>query len=260
MDTGRCNWILDRLGSGIGVIWIAVWPHSPIKSPVIYGETVFDRESLSDGSSKRTRRMAANDRHYRLVEIAAQNGTTYPDHATTRLGILLNNEAAPGETFHVCNLGLMPYKARLDQNFFDVWGLADSFMARLPAMKWRPGHLVRDRPLGLAESLASGSPAFVDPGLSRYFEILRNVTGNERLLSANRIKELMGINLGLYDELLPETIRFRESGEIVPDAESSPLLQQVLKDLPNRGDDFEPPLCDLIHHPGTDALLRRHIP
>ena len=255
---GRCNRMIGGLGVGLA-IWIALWPYSPLTSPVIYEDTVIDRKTYP--TEVANERAAWQPRTGITVWWKSRrNGTTYPDHVTARLGILLNAEADAGQTFHVCNLGLTPYKARLDQNFFDVWGLADSFMARLPAMKWRPGHLVRVRPLGLAESLASGSPAFVNPGLNRYFEVLRNVTGNQRLLSANRIKELMGINLGLYDDFLPEIIEFRESGEVVPDAEDSSLLQQVLKVLPNQGNDFEPPLCDLIDHSGVDALLRQHIP
>ena len=252
-----CDWMLGSLGVGLA-LWIALWPHSPLKGPMIYQETVFDRQKYPTE--------IANERAAWQPKTgitvwwkSLQNGTTYPDHATTRLGILLNNEAAPGETFHVCNLGLTPYKARLDQNFVDVWGLADSFMARLPAMKWRPGHLVRVRPLGLAESLTSGSPVFVNAGLNRYFEILRNVTGSERLLSGERLKDVIGINLGLYDDLIPETVEFRESPVIMPDTEDVPLLERMLHGYP-RDQLFQAPFCYLVHHVGADALLRRHIP
>ena len=255
---GRCHWIVVGLGVGLAA-WIALWPYSPLTSPMIYEDTVIDRETYP--TEVVNERAAWQPRTGITVWWKSRRyGTTYPDHVTTRLGILLKDEAAAGETFHVCNLGLTPYTARLDQNFFDVWGLADSFMSRLPAMKWRPGHLVRVRPLGLAESLASGAPSFVDPGLNRYFEILRNVTGNERLLSADRIKYLMGMNLGLYDALLPETIEFRESAEIVPNAEDSALLRRLYSGFLVNTNTYEAPLCDLIDHPGADALLRRRIP
>ena len=255
---GRCNWTIGGLGVGLAA-WVVLWPHAPLTSPVIYEDTVIDRKTYpTEVANERAAWQPTTG--ITVWWKSMRNGTTYPDHVTARLGILLKDEAAARETFHVCNLGLTPYKARLDQNFFDVWGLADSFMARLSAMKWRPGHLVRVRPLGLAESLASGSPAFVDPGLNRYFEILRNVTGNERLLSANRIKYLMGMNLGLYDDLLPEIIEFTESAEIVPDAEDDAFLQRVFGSFPVHTNTFEAPLCDLIDHPDADALLRQRIP
>ena len=195
-----------------------------------------------------------------LVEVDAQRSRRTRITSPTRLGILLNAEAGAGQAFHVCNLGLTPYKARLDQNFFDIWGLADSFMARLPAMSWRPGHLMRVRPLGLAESLATGSPVFVDPGLNRYFEILRNVTGSERLLGADRVKHLVGMNLGLYDQLLPETIEFTESAQIVPEAGNAPFLRRVLEGLPVHTNAYRTPHCDLIDHSDSDVLLRERIP
>ena len=255
---GRFNRAIGGLGVGLSA-WILLWPHSPLTGPVIYEDMVIDRETYPT--------QVANERAawQPSTGIAVwwksmRDGRAYPDHVTTRLGILLNAEAAVGQTFHVCNLGLTPYKARLDQNFFDVWGMADSFMARLPATEWRPGHLVRVRPLGLAESLASGTPTLGDSELNRYFRIVRNVTGNEQLLGGNRIKELIGLNLGLYDELLPEVIEFRESSKIVPEAEDASFLQRVFDSFPVHTNAFEAPLCDLIDHPGADALLRQRIP
>ena len=258
LGLGRCNWILGGLGAGLAA-WVALWAYSPLSSPMIYEDTVIDRDAYP--TEVANERAAWHPRTSITVWWEARrSGTTYPDHVTARLGILLNEEAAPGQSFHVCNLGLTPYMARLDQNFFDLWGLADSFMARLPANEWRPGHLVRVRPLGLAESLASDSSTFDDPGLDRYFEILRNVTGNEYLLNANRIKELMGINLGLYDKLLPEVIDSWETSEIVPETEDASFLQGVFNDFPVHTNAYDAPLCDLIDHPGADALLRRRIP
>ena len=253
---------LARMTGGLSAclaLWIALWPHSPLASPVIYEATVIDRENYpSEVANERAEWQPRTGVTVWWKSI--RDGTTYPDHVTTRLGILLNAEADAGQTFHLCNLGLTPYRARLDQNFFDVWGLADSFMARLPAMSWRPGHLMRVRPLGLAESLAAGSPVFVDSGLNRYFEILRNVTGNERLLGADRIRYLIGMNLGLYDQLLPDTIELTESAQIVPEAGDGLFLQRVFEGLPVHASAYRTPHCDLIDHPESDSLLRARIP
>ena len=109
---------------------------------------------------------------------------------------------SPREIFYACNLGMTPYMARLDQDFVDILGLGDRFMASLPTLTWRPGHYERVRPEGLARSLAHGSPAFADAGLNRHFEVLRNVTGGEPLLSPERIGNILAINLGRYDNPL----------------------------------------------------------
>ena len=254
----RCGWMLAGLAVAL-VSWVAVWPDSPLRSPVIYEARVVDRENYpTEVANER----AAWQRHTGIAVwwSSLRNGTAYPDHVTARLGILLRNEAASGETFHVCNLGVTPYKAKLDQNFLDVWGLADSFMTRLPGTGLRASHLARARPLGLAESIASGSPSFVDPGLNRYFEILRNVTGSERLLSGERVKDVIGLNLGLYDDLLAGPIESWESPAIMPNTENVPLLKRMLQSYPRNDKLPETPLCFLVDHPEADTLLRRHIP
>ena len=257
-----CHWrrdvragVLRSLGVGLA-IWVVLWPHSPLTGALVYKETVVDRETYPS--------MVANERASWQPEtgiivwlMALRDGTTYPNDITPRLGVVLGDQAAPGATFHVCNLGMTPYRARLDQNFIDVWGLADSFMARLPATNLRPGHLVRVRPIGLAESLVSGRPAFADPGLNRYFETLRGVTGGERLLSPSRIRDLIKLNLGLHAKLLPGTIEPGGFEDIVPAAKYD-LLPPRLAGL--LGSDTEIPLCNLIVDPRADALLRELVP
>ena len=230
----RCRRMLIGLSACL-VFWVALWPHSPLKGPVVYDRTVIDWKHFPFGVANE--RAAWQPRTGVTVWWKSmRDGTTYPDYVTARLGILLNNDVLEGDTYHVCHLGLSPYKARLDQNFLDGWGLADSFMTRLPATSWRPGHMWRARPLGLEESIASGSPRFLDPGLNRYFETLRNVTGGERLWTVDRIRHLIGMNLGLYDDLLPETAEFRVSAETMPDAGDVTLLQRLLESLPSHDD------------------------
>ena len=154
------------------------------------------------------------------------------------------------------------YRARLDQSFLDIWGLGDTFMARLPAARWRPGHYERVRPTGLAESIASRSPAFVHAGLNRYFRSLRIVTGGERLLSTNRIKEIVRVNLGLYDELLHGALDLRESAAIPADSGLQSFLEQEFGSVPthSKGTGARPLLCRLIRDQQADVLLRRRIP
>ena len=257
LEPGRWRWLRGVSIAGM-VVWIGLWPHSPLTGPVVYSETVLDRATYP--------REIANERAawhpktgitvwWRSVRAA----TTYPDDVSARLGHLLRDSKQA--TFHVCNLGLTPYRARLEQSFLDIWGLGDKFMARLPAAGWRVGHYVRVRPTGLAESTARGSPAFVDAGLNRYFRSLRIVTGGERLLSTNRIREIVRVNLGLYDGLLQGALDSTESANSA-DSGLRLLLEQEFGSVPTyRKGTYALPLhCRLLGDRRADVLLRRRIP
>ncbi len=149
-----------RTTGGFAVVlgcWILLWPHAPFAGPVVYDVPFLDRTTYVSG--------VANERAAWQPETgitvwwrSVRQGTTYPDDWTTRLGRLLREDGVADQSIHLCNLGLTPYMARLDQDFFDSYGLADRFMAQLPAVSWRPGHFHRARPEGLEESLASGVP------------------------------------------------------------------------------------------------------
>ena len=159
------------------------------------------------------------------------------------------------------------WRARLEQNFLDIWGLADSFMTRLPAVSWRPGHLVRARPPGLEESLASGTPAFANAGLNEYFEVLRNVTGGEPLLGMTRIRHIIGMNLGLYDHLLPRKVASHEpAGDLPAVADGGilgPLFAEVSRSratAPRSPAHHAHPLCRFIADDRIDAALRAYLP
>ena len=256
LEPRRWRWLCGVSIAGLAV-WIGLWPHSPLIAPVTYADSVEDRATYTTG--------IANERaawHPKTgVTVWWQSvraGRTYPDDVTARLGSLLGE--SEHSTFHLCNLGLTPSRARLEQSFLDIWGLGDSFMARLPAWGMRPGHHIRARPAGLAESLASGTPSFVDTRLNRYFRSLRIVTGGERLLGTNRIKEIVRLNLGLYDELLQGALDSTEGAETSADRGLDLLLRRDLGMIPSRGNDPMPTLCRVIRNERADALLRRRFP
>ena len=256
LEPGRWRWLRGALIAGLAV-WIGLWPHSPLTGPVVYADTVLDTAAYPTEIANE--RAAWHPKTGITVWWrSVRAGTTYPDDLTTRLGSLLGDSRHA--TFHVCNLGLSPYRARLEQSFFDIWGLGDSFMARLPAWGLRPGHHIRARPEGLAESLSSGTPVFVDAGLNRYFRSLRIVTGGERLLSTNRIKEIIKINLGLYDVLLQGALDSTESAATSADSGLHLLLGQELGMMPSHGDDPIPTLCRVLGNQRVNALLRQRFP
>ena len=258
LEPGQWRWLRGVSITAL-VVWIGLWPHSPLTGPVVYAETVLDVATYPNEIANE--RAAWHPKTGITVWWrSVRAGTTYPDDVTVRLGSLLRDSKQA--TFHVCNLGMTPYRARLEQNFLDVWGLGDKFMANLPATAWRPGHYVRVRPTGLAESTASRSQAFVDAGLNRYFRSLRVVTGGERLLSTNRFKEIIRANLGLYDELLHGAWTLRESGVTPADRKLQSFLEQELGSVPthSKGTDALPLLCQLIRDQRADGVLRQRIP
>ncbi len=256
LEPGRWRWLRGALIAGLAV-WIGLWPHAPLTGPVVYAETVLDTAAYPTEIANE--RAAWHPKTGITVWWrSVRAGTTYPDDLTTRLGSLLGDSRHA--TFHLCNLGLTPYRARLEQSFLDIWGLGDSFMARLPAWGLRPGHHIRARPEGLAESVASGTPVFVDAGLNRYFRSLRIVTGGKRLLSGNRIGEIIKINLGLYDGLLQGALDSTESAATSADSGLRLFLEQEIGIIPSGGDDPIPALCRVFGNRRVEARLRRRFP
>lgn len=87
-----------------------------------------------------------------------------------------------------------------------------------------------------------------------------NVTGSERLLTADRLRELTGFNLGLYDALRAETMESGETSKIGPDVKDDPFLRGLVARFSVHADADEGPLCGLIDHPDAEALLRDRVP
>ena len=258
-----------RLQTGLTLalaMWIVAWPHSPLRSPVIYLAPILDVRSFPTEIADER---AAWQPQTGVVSWwkSIRNGTTYPDDVTARLGVLLADELPANHAFHVCSLGSTAYRARLEQSFFDIWGLADSFMTRLPAILWRPGHFVRARPSGLEESLESGDPAFAEAGLNEYFAVLRSITAGEPLLGTTRIRHIVGMNLGLYDHLLPRKIASDEPIGEFPTVPDGTVLRVLFEESSrSRNTDSRPttpyaqPLCRFIANDRIDAALRAHRP
>ncbi len=89
----------------------------------------------------------------------------------------------------------------------DAWALCDPLLARLPAAEnrqWRIGHHERFIPAGYRETRETGQNCIVDSSLAAYYDKLALVTSG-KLLSWNRIKTAVLLNLSQYDHLLPES-------------------------------------------------------
>lgn len=94
-------------------------------------------------------------------------------------------------------------------------------LARLPAeAPWRIGHFVRQIPDGYTETITSGHNVIGDPGVGAYYERLRVITEG-RLLSRERLRTILRMNLGRYDHYLSSyglvRVPFTRVSEAKPD-------------------------------------------
>ena len=101
-------------------------------------------------------------------------------------------------------IGLAALAAGPDLVLVDPYALSDPLLARLtPAQPGRfaPGHLAREIPAGYLKARDTGDTSDMDPALARYYEKLRLVVAGP-LLSPARLRALIELQLGVYDEQL----------------------------------------------------------
>ena len=94
-------------------------------------------------------------------------------------------------------IGIFGYYVRLDQIVIDPMALSDPLLARTPVRgRWRVGHMLRDLPVGYAESIATGTNQIVDPDLHKLYDQLILVTRGP-LFTLERWRAIAELNLGL---------------------------------------------------------------
>jgi arabinofuranosyltransferase len=84
-------------------------------------------------------------------------------------------------------------------HLLDECALADPLLARLPAVfnpEWRTGHYRRMIPAGYVQSLESSTNRLEDPELHRFYDDLRLVTRGTPLLSPDRLRAIVRMNVG----------------------------------------------------------------
>jgi arabinofuranosyltransferase len=107
--------------------------------------------------------------------------------------------------FVAFNAGTMAYHAGPDVFMLDTGALGDALLARLPSVagEERPGHYFRAVPAGYFETVSTGSNHIEDRGIAEYYDHLHEVISGD-LWSWHRIGEIVAINLGKYNHLLPK--------------------------------------------------------
>ena len=134
-----------------------------------------------------------------------RSGIPWPSISWVQTALQFQKDGMPVRS--VGNIGIIGYFVGPTIHILDPMALGDAFLARLPIRKgpWRPGHYWRDIPKGYRASLNSGKNEVVDPQLHEYYNHLRPlIAGN--LFSASRVKDILLMNVGYYDYLLPKEI------------------------------------------------------
>lgn len=110
------------------------------------------------------------------------------------------------------SVGMLGYFAGPEVVVLDPAGLTDPLIARLPLPTpdsyWRPGHFLRELPVGYDELRRSGDAGQMHPSLAAYEEKLRLITSGP-LLSSERLGTIVAFNLGAYEDLRQEYIAAR---------------------------------------------------
>lgn len=104
-------------------------------------------------------------------------------------------------------IGFAGFAAGPEVTLIDVYALADPLLARLPLdpyAHWRIGHLPRRIPPGYLFARRTGSLDQLEPGIREYYAKLSLLTSSP-LLGWERMRAIVGFNLGRYDALLDGT-------------------------------------------------------
>ena len=126
----------------------------------------------------------------------------FPIHPMTQLG--RNFKQSDIDVTVESVIGIFGFHAGTEKIIIDPLGLADPFLARLPAKEgWRIGHFDRNFPQGYFESVKSGENMIEDPELREYYNHLKLVVQSPDLFSPKRLRTILNFNLGRYDYLLP---------------------------------------------------------
>ena len=122
---------------------------------------------------------------------------------TVEVEEMLSRKQPGGELLRGAS-GILVYYYLEGVHVYDAYGLADAFLARLPAVydeHWRIGHMQREIPAGYEETVVTGENCIVDENLHQFYDALSVVIKGD-LWSWERFKMIWRMNTGYYNKLL----------------------------------------------------------
>lgn len=133
----------------------------------------------------------------------AYEGIVTKTFNTVEVEEMLTRETPGGELKRGAS-GILVYYYLEGIHVYDAYGLADAFLARLPAEydeHWRIGHMQRKIPAGYEETVVTGENCIEDEKLHEFYDALSIVIKGD-LWSAERFKTIWRMNTGYYNEWL----------------------------------------------------------
>lgn len=180
---------VKRVLLSIVAVYLVLFPHTPFNSGFYYGNT-----RIEDGIADE-RGFYFNDLSLASYLLRSANDP-FPSCYLAELG--RRCKQSPKRVTSARNIGIMGYLAGTEKIIVDTLGLADPFLARLPAEKdWRIGHFSRVLPDGYLESVERGENMILDTRLKEDFNRMSRVTQGKSLFSWHRLKAIIHINTRL---------------------------------------------------------------
>lgn len=138
-----------------------------------------------------------------------QKPSSIVDHPWARDGLKMRS-AGPMAIVRD-NIGFYGYYAGAQTHVFDLLGLVDPLLARMPVapwLQWRVGHFPRELPEGYPDSIVKGKNRIADPNLAAFYDVITLVT-RRPLFERGRIAAIWKLNTGGYDHLVEAYMKAR---------------------------------------------------
>jgi arabinofuranosyltransferase len=185
-------------------------------------------------------------------------GTAMPNHVWAEYGRNASFEKLPVTTR--MPIGFYGYFAGPQTYIIDQLGLGDPLLARIKPVvitDWRPGHLERLVPRGYRESIESDTNKIVQPKLAVFYDKIKLVTRGS-IWSWPRFKQIIKLNLGLYNYLLDDYNKSHETTVTIDDLSEIKAAGTAWSDPDNTvitGGDLTVELNGRSHAPGLEISL-----
>lgn len=193
---------LDQFKKGIPVVLIflitsLIQPDAPIMTNASFGK---DLSEFKDNHGIGDERMF----YFQVASLAIwESNKPMPCNAFAEQGRQYRKANQKITKAHG-SVGYRGFFAGPVAHIIDYYALSDPLLARLPAIwrpSWRIGHFARYVPEGYIDSANNGENKIKDEKLAEFFEHLKTIT-REPLFSTTRWKDIIKMNLGMYDYLI----------------------------------------------------------
>jgi len=179
------------------IVYMVFYHHTPVNSPLVYSNHAKWPTGAVDERAHYAEASLSKYCEHRDVPY-------FPTHRMARAGYRFSK--GKKRYLEHDQLGYFGYWAGLDTIIVDPCALTDPLLARLPVnrnVRHRVGHFYRKMPDGYRSSIVQDDDLITDHDLNEFNKKLKIITQSEDLFSWERIKTIVAMNLGLYNDMIP---------------------------------------------------------